>query len=1081
MSLQIPADCPGDHLLLVAASLKYSTKKVKVTHDPEQPVSLKTENGVVLNQPTAIANYLLSETALLASEKLDGKEFKKVSNEINEYVSIAANVLTPNLARVVYPIFGARAPEKSKDEAEACDKVVREILGNLNAHLQKNTFLADERMTLADIAVASSLKLAIQTGYISKVEYKFLTRWFKTIAFQTEFIQAQGGNQMKDFPKEVQKFDGKKFAEIQKDLKNGNFKSKKAEETQVAKKEAAPKAAPKTAQATSTPSLPANAMELYNKCKSAGDNVRKLKSAKAGKDEITGAVGLLMNSKAEYKKTMGSDYNEKKPPGIAQADKKKNNEGGVNPPAKKSKQEDEADMDPKKLEKKKKKEAEKAAKIAKLEAKKKAAAAASQASGDSKKEKKVKKEKPVEIVEYTENTKFGDKKSITCELPKSYSPKYTEAQWYSWWEKSGFFKPEYGRKSVGEENPKGKFMICIPPPNVTGKLHIGHALTGAVQDTLTRWHRMNGKTTLWNPGCDHAGIATQVVVEKMLKRDQNVTRHELGREKFLEHVWKWKDDYGDQIYDQFRMLGASCDWDRACFTMDPKMVTAVEEAFIRMHEKKTIFRSNRLVNWSTQLKSAISNLEVDKKEVTGRTFVSVPGYTEKVEVGVLIVFSYKIDGSDEEISVGTTRIETMLGDVAVAVNPEDDRYKKFVGKTCTHPFVPNRKLKIIADSYCDKDFGTGAVKITPAHDPNDFDIGKRHNLEFITIFTDDGNVCNTNTSYDGMKRFDVRKQIVEDLKKIGSYKETKDNPMVVPFCSRSKDIVEPMIKAQWFVNTDDMAGRAVAAVKNGDMKIHPQNFEKTWYNWLENPQDWCISRQLWWGHRIPAYYVNVEGEERTRETNADGDYWVCGRNLEEATKQAGKKFPGKKFVLEQDEDVLDTWFSSALFPFSIFNWPNETEDLKTFFPGSLLETGHDILFFWVARMVMFSLELTDLIPFKEVYLHAMVRDAHGRKMSKSLGNTIDPNWVINGITLEEMWNALASGNLPEKEIVKAKEGQKQDFPEGIPECGADAMRFALCAYTAQGRDINLDVLRVVGYRKFCNKLWNATKFAGMYR
>uniref|UniRef100_A0A8C4DI94 valine--tRNA ligase n=1 Tax=Dicentrarchus labrax TaxID=13489 RepID=A0A8C4DI94_DICLA len=690
-----------------------------------------------------------------------------------------------------------------------------------------------------------------------------------------------------------------------------------------------------------------------------------------------------------------------------------------------------------------------------MEAKKKPAA-----------EKKAKPEKKeLGVITYNVPTPSGDKKDVISPLPDSYSPQYVEAAWYQWWEKQGFFKPEYG--SISDQNPRGIFMMCIPPPNVTGSLHLGHALTNAIQDSLTRWHRMRGETTLWNPGCDHAGIATQVVVEKKLMRERGMSRHDLGRENFIEEVWKWKNEKGDRIYHQLKKLGSSLDWDRACFTMDPKLSYAVQEAFIRMHDEGVIYRSKRLVNWSCSLNSAISDIEVDKKELTGRTLLPVPGYKEKVEFGVLVSFAYKVDGSDEEVVVATTRIETMLGDTAVAVHPADSRYQHLKGKMVLHPFC-DRKMPIVFDDFVDMSFGTGAVKITPAHDHNDYEVGERHNLAFINILDENGLLIN------GMKRFEARKAVLQALKDRGQFKEIKDNPMVVPVCSRSKDIVEPLLKPQWYVNCTDMGKQAADAVREGQLKIIPDHHLKTWFNWMDNIRDWCISRQLWWGHRIPAYFVTVNDS-----SDMDGHYWVCGRTEEEAREKAAKRFnvSADKITLRQDEDVLDTWFSSGIFPFSIFGWPNETQDLNVFYPGTLLETGHDILFFWVARMVMMGLKLTGKLPFKEVYLHAVVRDAHGRKMSKSLGNVIDPLDVITGISLEGLHAQLTDSNLDPLEVEKAKQGQKSDYPSGIPECGTDALRFALCAYTSQGRDINLDVNRILGYRHFCNKLWNAVKFA----
>ncbi|XP_022120831.2 valine--tRNA ligase isoform X2 [Pieris rapae] len=719
------------------------------------------------------------------------------------------------------------------------------------------------------------------------------------------------------------------------------------------------------------------------------------------------------------------------------------------------------------------KEAKKAAKLEKLKAKLDKKSVAPSVPKD-KPEKKAKETK--ESAVYTANTAAGERKDITGPMPDAYSPKYVETAWYAWWDKQGFFKPEYGKKSVLDSNPKGQFVMVIPPPNVTGSLHLGHALTNAVEDAITRWHRMNGRMTLWNPGCDHAGIATQVVVEKKLWREEKKTRHELGREEFIKRVWNWKEEKGGRIYEQLRSLGSSLDWSRERFTMDSTMCRAVNEAFIRLHDAGDIYRANRLVNWSCTLKSAISDIEVDKVELTGRTLLAIPGYESKVEFGVIVYFAYKMEDSDEEVVVATTRVETMLGDVAVAVNPNDDRYKKFIGKRLVHPIV-NRKLPVIADDYVDMNFGTGAVKITPAHDQNDYEIGKRHNLPFINIFDDEGRMLDNCGPFAGKKRFDVRREIIKTLEEKKLYRETSDNAMVVPLCSRSKDVVEPMLKPQWYIRCNNMAAEAIKAVKTGELKIIPDAHEKTWYHWMENIRDWCISRQLWWGHQIPAYKVTLPEMDSIEKE----ELWVSAHSEDDARKKAATKFnvASEDVTLKRDEDVLDTWFSSGLFPFAIFGWPDETEDLKAFYPTTLLETGHDILFFWVARMVFFGQRLMGKLPFKEVYLHPMVRDAHGRKMSKSLGNVIDPVDVVTGITLEELHAQLAESNLDPREIEKAKQGQKQDYPNGIPECGTDALRFALCAMT-QGRDLNLDILRVQGYRFFCNKLWNATKFALMY-
>ncbi|XP_058116915.1 valine--tRNA ligase [Anopheles ziemanni] len=733
---------------------------------------------------------------------------------------------------------------------------------------------------------------------------------------------------------------------------------------------------------------------------------------------------------------------------------------------------------PVKTEKQLKKEAEKAAKLAKLQEKlNKKQQQEQQASTKPKVEKKVKETKETAV--YTGATGEGEKKDLSGPFPDAYSPQYVEAAWYSWWEKEGFFKPEYGRML---NNPNGQFVMVIPPPNVTGSLHLGHALTNAIEDCITRWHRMKGRSTLWVPGCDHAGIATQVVVEKKLWREHKQTRHDLGREKFIEQIWQWRNDKGDRIYHQLKKLGSSFDWDRACFTMDPKLCKAVTEAFVRMHETGMIYRSSRLVNWSCTLRSAISDIEVDKVEISGRTQLSIPGYADKVEFGVLVSFAYKVIGkNDEEIVVATTRVETMLGDTAVAVHPKDERYKHLHGQFVQHPFC-DRKLPIVCDEFVEMGFGTGAVKITPAHDPNDYEVGKRHNLPFITIFTDDGIITGDYGVFTGMKRFDARKAVLSALQEKGLYRDTKDNPMVVPVCSRSKDIVEPLIKPQWYVKCSEMAAKATEAVKSGELTITPEVHRKTWYHWMDEIRDWCVSRQLWWGHRIPAYQVIFKDPSKAPKDLSEENLWFVGRSEVEAHAKAAAALKVEKsfITLKQDEDVLDTWFSSGLFPFSVFGWPDNTDDLKLFYPTTLLETGHDILFFWVARMVFFGLTLLGKLPFKEVFLHPMVRDAHGRKMSKSLGNVIDPMDVIMGISLEGLHQQLYDSNLDPREIDKAKEGQKQDYPNGIPECGTDALRFALCAYMTQARDINLDILRVQGYRFFCNKLWNATKFALMY-
>lgn len=724
---------------------------------------------------------------------------------------------------------------------------------------------------------------------------------------------------------------------------------------------------------------------------------------------------------------------------------------------------------------KEKKKAEKLLKFAAKQAKKKAG-------GESeKKEKKKSKKKEAEPVpEFVDRTVAGEKKvlvSLDDPALKAYNPANVESSWYDWWVKSGFFEPEFTED--GKVKPEGLFCIPAPPPNVTGALHIGHALTISIQDSLIRYNRMKGKTVLFLPGFDHAGIATQSVVEKQLWAKEKKTRHDYGREAFVDKVWEWKSEYHDRIKSQIRNLGASYDWTREAFTLDPQLTKAVVEAFVRLHDDGTIYRANRLVNWSVKLNTAISNLEVENKDVKGRTLLSIPGYDEKVEFGVLTSFAYPVADSEtgEKLVIATTRPETMFGDTAIAVHPDDPRYKHLHGKFAQHPFLP-RKVPIICDSEAvDMEFGTGAVKITPAHDQNDYNTGKRHNLEFINIFTDDGFLNeNCGPEWEGMKRFDARKKVIEELKARDLFIGQEDNEMTIPTCSRSGDVIEPLLKPQWWVSQSEMAKEAIKAVRNGDITITPKSSEAEYFHWLENIQDWCISRQLWWGHRCPVYFVNIEGQDNDKN---DDKYWVAGRDLEEAEKKAIAKFPNQKFTLEQDEDVLDTWFSSGLWPFSTLGWPEKTKDMEAFYPFSMLETGWDILFFWVSRMILLGLKLTGSIPFKEVFCHSLVRDAQGRKMSKSLGNVVDPLDVIRGIKLDVLHAKLLLGNLDPREIEKAKAGQKESYPNGIPQCGTDAMRFALCAYTTGGRDINLDILRVEGYRKFCNKIYQATKFAMM--
>lgn len=725
-----------------------------------------------------------------------------------------------------------------------------------------------------------------------------------------------------------------------------------------------------------------------------------------------------------------------------------------------------------------KNEAKRKAKMEKFLAKQAALKAAGKdagSSGDAGKKKKEKESKqaprpkkwPVVTVP------AGEKKDLSHPMEDSYDPMAVEASWYSWWEKQGFFEP-----SSGDAAKNKQFVMAFPPPNVTGKLHIGHGLCISIQDALVRWNRMRGVNTLFILGSDHAGISTQSVVEKQIWKKEQLTRHDYGREAFINKVWEWKDEYENSIMNQIRRLGGSYDWSRKRFTLDDRMTRATRETFVRLFNDGVIYRSNRLVNWCHRLSTALSDIEVDNKELSGPTMMSIPGYPakEKFEFGVLVHFAYEVEGTGERIVVATTRIETMLGDTAVAIHPDDERYKHLHGKFVAHPFL-DRKLPVVTDAeVVDMEFGTGAVKITPAHDQNDYEVGKRHDLEFINLLNDDGTYNENAGPYCGMLRFHVRKQIIEDLKAKGLYVDTTSNPMVVPVCSKSGDVIEPLMKPQWWVRCKELAQPAIQAVRDGKLDIAPANSKNEWFRWLENIRDWCISRQLWWGHRTPAYFVRIAGQSNDP---CDSNYWVAAHTEEEALKIAKTKFGNVEFVLEQDPDVLDTWFTSGLWPFATLGWPEQTEDYKKFYPTTLLETGWDILFFWVARMVMLGIYLTGEVPFSKVFCHAMVRDAQGRKMSKTLGNVIDPIDVIEGSTLEKLVAKLESGNLDPREIATAKAGQRKDFPDGIPECGTDALRFTLCAYTSAGRDLNLNILRVDGYRKFCNKLWNATKFALM--
>ena len=622
-------------------------------------------------------------------------------------------------------------------------------------------------------------------------------------------------------------------------------------------------------------------------------------------------------------------------------------------------------------------------------------------------------------------------------MDKRYNPKEIESRIYTSWEDSGYFSPS----KSGDP-----FCIVIPPPNVTGTLHMGHAFQDTIMDIIIRYERMKGKNTLWQVGTDHAGIATQMVVERQLEKN-GTSRQELGREAFEQEVWKWKEESGSTITKQMKRLGASTDWSKEKFTMDENLIKGVTKVFVQLFEEGLIYRGNRLINWDPVLQTALSDLEVVTSD----------------ERGSLWHMKYPLDGKEGHVVVATTRPETMLGDTAVAVHPKDDRYKHLIGENIILPLT-ERKIPIIADEYVDRDFGTGCLKITPAHDFNDFEIGTKHGLEIISVLDQAAKIkCSSPSKYEGLDRFEARRKIVEDLQALGLIQDIEDYSLTVPRGDRSGAILEPLITNQWFLRMESLAKPAIEVVKSGELKFVPENWSKTYFEWLDNIQDWCISRQLWWGHRIPAWY------------DSEGNVFV-GESESEIRK---KNNIDASIVLTQDEDVLDTWFSSALWPFSSLGWPDDTYDLKTFYPTNVLVTGFDIIFFWVARMVMMSLKFMDEIPFKEIYIHGLIKDKNGQKMSKSKGNILDPIDLIDGISLDELLEKRVQGLMqPEMENRIINE-TKKEFPNGIPDFGTDALRFNFAIQASTGRDIRLDLNRVEGYRNFCNKIWNASRFIRM--
>ncbi|XP_034190816.1 valyl-tRNA synthetase, mitochondrial [Osmia lignaria lignaria] len=649
---------------------------------------------------------------------------------------------------------------------------------------------------------------------------------------------------------------------------------------------------------------------------------------------------------------------------------------------------------------------------------------------------------------------------VLSDFPKTFNHKAAEHKWYQIWEKNNYF--------TVKNNEKEALKMLLPPPNITGTLHLGHALTVIVQDVLARWYRMRGYPVLWIPGFDHAGIATQMMVEKYLSKTKGISKSDIGREQFLSHIWQWKYDKEDVIKSQIKALGASLDWSREYFTMSKDHTNAVIEAFVTLNERNLLYRKKDLINWSPTLHSAISDIEVERLYISKKTQLQVPGYEKKITFGEIAHIAYPVKDSKHEIIVATTRPETVFGDVAIAVHPDDERYTEYIGKQVWHS-LRETLIPVISDPLVDKEFGTGAVKITPAHDQLDYEIATNHGLNIIEVIDEYGNITNAGKQFKGLPRFIAREKVLNELSNKGFLRSVREHEMNIPICSRSHDIVECMLKEQWFIKCKSMAHKALYAVKQGHLNIIPTTHEQIWYDYLNNIRDWCISRQTWWGHSIPAYYITV----------GDKIEWIVARTEDDARIIVRKKY-GSDVQLQKDPDVLDTWFSSGILPFTVLGWPKETEDFKQYYPLTLLETGYDILFFWVARMVMLGLELTNRLPFNEVLLHGLLCDAYGKKMSKTLGNIVSPENVITGITLNDltaqMKKSYNMGIVNETILRRMLSANKKMFPNGIPECGADALRMTLCSHNIKNQHINFDIMECQTNKFFSNKIWQASKY-----